>query len=332
MFRYLLSSIIYGFFLSSLSASCEYKDGTGSDFSPNFAGRKFESCMLHNVSGYKVVPAEDLPDGTQDYKYNHWGLRPSGQEGKIQALVMHYTASNAKSAFATFCNSGAQVSAHYVITETEEDSGVIGGMATQLVPEDKRAWHAGKAQWRDLPHQKFLNDCSIGIENVNKGFTIKEDKSREWYPFDKDQIKTLGLLSQGIIAKYGIDPTCIVAHGDITPGVKSDPGVLFPWGELYSKYSVGAWLTPAELAQEKIENKASKEPLPKGVSEEFFFTELKKYGYSTDGAIDAKSGWPMLYSFRCHFSANQCIDELDNPQVTEKDMLWAYLLNTKYPR
>ena len=40
------------------------------------------------------------------------------------------------------------------------------GHVTALVPEDKRAWHAGKSYWRGITD---VNSASIGIELANPG-------------------------------------------------------------------------------------------------------------------------------------------------------------------
>jgi N-acetylmuramoyl-L-alanine amidase len=68
-----------------------------------------------------------------------------------------------------------------------------------------------------------------------------------WYPFDKDQVRSLGLLSQSIVKKYNIKPYNVVGHSDIAANRKQDPGILFPWRELYQTYKVGAWLENEEF-------------------------------------------------------------------------------------
>ena len=146
------------------------------------------------------------------------------REGGISTLVMHYTGMpTARSAIDLLKSSQAKVSAHYVVDED--------GTIYNLVPEAKRAWHAGVSYWRG---RRMLNDASIGIEIVNPG--------HEWgyRPFPAVQMQAVRLLSEGIILRHGIQPRDIVAHSDIAPNRKQDPGELFDWSWL-AAYGVGVW-------------------------------------------------------------------------------------------
>ncbi|MCU6172541.1 N-acetylmuramoyl-L-alanine amidase, partial [Enterobacter bugandensis] len=95
----------------------------------------------------------------------------------------------------------------------------------QLVPESQRAWHAGVSYWQG---RNNLNDTSIGIEIVNRGFTERMLR-REWYAYNESQIELIERLTKDIVERYNIDPANVVAHSDIAPLRKSDPGPLFPW-------------------------------------------------------------------------------------------------------
>src|ERR1700680_2392850 len=100
----------------------------------------------------------------------------------------------------------------------EEDDRVF-----KLVDEDKRAWHAGKSCWRGVMD---MNSASIGIELVNPGHQFG------YRPFPAAQIDALKMLVRGIIARHKMNPkTALLAHADIAPGRKEDPGELFPWRE-----------------------------------------------------------------------------------------------------
>lgn len=148
----------------------------------------------------------------------------------------------------------------------------------QIVPEEKRSWHAGVSAWREI---KNLNATSIGIENINKGFVGNESEKPEWFAFDPMQISPLGQLSQRIVKEYNILPQNVVGHADIAPGRKQDPGILFPWEKLYTQYNIGAWLAENERNPEVIsEQFHPKEKLPQGISEAFFLQSLSNYGYS----------------------------------------------------
>ena len=68
---------------------------------------------------------------------NH-DARPEGRA--IDILLLHYTGmESAEAALERMCDPAAKVSAHYCI---DEDGSVLS-----LVPEDRRAWHAGLSSW-----------------------------------------------------------------------------------------------------------------------------------------------------------------------------------------
>lgn len=134
----------------------------------------------------------------------------------ITMIVLHYTGMpDAAGAIARLTDPEAKVSAHYLVTEE--------GQVIRMVPEHRRAWHAGKSHWRDISD---VNSASIGIEIVNPG--------HEWgyRPFPEEQIDALVPLVADIVDRYGITRGNIVAHSDIAPARKTDPGELFPWHRL----------------------------------------------------------------------------------------------------
>lgn len=123
-------------------------------------------------------------------------------------LLLHYTGmKSAEEALERLCDPSSEVSAHYVI----EESGEIH----TLVPEDRRAWHAGKAYWAG---ESDINSVSIGIEIVNPGHEFG------YCAFPEHQITSLIRLSQGIIKRYGIAAPRVLGHSDVAPGRKTDPG------------------------------------------------------------------------------------------------------------
>lgn len=146
----------------------------------------------------------------------------------LDMLVLHYTGmKDGPSALARMREEKEpRVSAHYMV---EED-----GRVFVLVPEDKRAWQAGRSWWRG---DEDLNSRSIGIEIVNPG--------HEWgyRPFPDAQIEAVIELCQGILARWPIPQNRIVAHSDIAPDRKEDPGELFPWKRL-SEHGIGLWPEP----------------------------------------------------------------------------------------
>jgi N-acetylmuramoyl-L-alanine amidase len=146
----------------------------------------------------------------------------------LDMLVLHYTGmKDGPSALARMQeDKEPRVSAHYMV---EEDGRVFA-----LVPEDKRAWQAGRSWWRG---DEDLNSRSIGIEIVNPG--------HEWgyRPFPEPQIAAVLELCQGILSRWPIPQNRIVAHSDIAPDRKEDPGELFPW-KRFAEAGVGLWPEP----------------------------------------------------------------------------------------
>lgn len=142
----------------------------------------------------------------------NWNERAS----PISMIVLHYTGMRtADEALERLCDPEASVSAHYFVDEA--------GKVTRLVPEDKRAWHAGKSYWRGVTD---VNSASIGIELANPG--------HEWgyQPFPDAQMEALLPLLADLIDRHGVDPADVVGHSDIAPARKQDPGELFDWERL----------------------------------------------------------------------------------------------------
>src|SRR6185437_10629052 len=77
-------------------------------------------------------------------------------------IVVHYTGmQTGAEALDRMRDPEAKVSAHYMI---EED-----GRVFQLVPEERRAWHAGVSFWKG---ERDVNAVSICIELVNPGHEL----------------------------------------------------------------------------------------------------------------------------------------------------------------
>ena len=134
----------------------------------------------------------------------------------ISMIVLHYTGmQDAAGALARLCDPEAKVSCHYLV---DEDAKVH-----RLVPEDRRAWHAGRSHWREIDD---VNSASVGIEIVNPG--------HEWgyRPFPAEQIAAVIELVGDIKDRHGITRGNVVGHSDVAPGRKRDPGELFPWHSL----------------------------------------------------------------------------------------------------
>lgn len=134
----------------------------------------------------------------------------------ISMIVLHYTGMvDAASAIQRLTDPAAKVSSHYLIAED--------GQVVCLVPEDKRAWHAGQAHWRGIDD---VNSASIGIELVNPGH------ENGYRPFAEAQMQALLPLMADIVGRHGITRGNIVGHSDVAPARKDDPGELFEWDRL----------------------------------------------------------------------------------------------------
>ncbi|HVY53020.1 MAG TPA: N-acetylmuramoyl-L-alanine amidase, partial [Gammaproteobacteria bacterium] len=205
---------------------------------------------------------------------------------------------------------GAGVSAHYFIEDIQlrflsEDTAYP---IYQLVPETKKAWHAGISSWRQ---DKNLNSCALGIEfnspNYANAMEKKPDDELNWLHFEEfgdDQIKAGIELLKQLIQKYNIAPECILAHSDIAPWRqadsevvlgKTDPGSKFPWEKL-ARAGIGVWPKNERTRTTKLD-----------LSVENAQQLLSTYGYAVDvtGTLDEKTKY-ALRAFQWHFVPDQC--------------------------
>ncbi|MBB3213235.1 N-acetylmuramoyl-L-alanine amidase [Herbaspirillum sp. Sphag1AN] len=223
------------------------------------------------------------------------------QNERVRFLVLHYTALDDAESLDVLAH-GAAASVHYLVNTTPPIEGskpvVLG-----LVPEDKRAWHAGVSDWSGRTN---INDTSIGIEIVNPGYTDAADGSRRFYPFPDAQIDLVTRLAKDIVARYQIEPFNVLAHSDISPLRKSDPGPLFPWHDLY-KEGIGAW--PDEATVTKYLDGRAPTAL---ASVRVIQTALNTYGYQIPqtGILD-KETKAVISKFQMHFRAADIRGEPD---------------------
>jgi N-acetylmuramoyl-L-alanine amidase len=144
--------------------------------------------------------------------------------GPVDMLILHYTGmQSAQAALARLCDPVAKVSSHYVVDED--------GTIYRLVPEQRRAYHAGLSFWRG---RRALNDVSVGIEIVNPGHEFG------YRAFPAAQIGAVLDLCQRVLRAHDIPARNVVGHSDVAPNRKQDPGELFPWREL-ATHGVGIW-------------------------------------------------------------------------------------------
>jgi N-acetylmuramoyl-L-alanine amidase len=192
------------------------------------------------------------------------GVRYSPNHGERKAgcapdmIVLHYTGMpDADAALEKLCAPDSEVSAHYFVYED--------GRIIQCVPEARRAWHAGKAGWAG---ETDINSCSIGIEIANPGHQLG-------YPeFPLRQIAAVITLCRGIVARRGIRPDRVLAHSDVAPARKQDPGEKFPW-PLLARSGVGLWVDPMPIIADSHKLDVGKT----GDEVKLFQSKLAEYGY-----------------------------------------------------
>ncbi|MBX7248016.1 MAG: N-acetylmuramoyl-L-alanine amidase [Caulobacteraceae bacterium] len=149
------------------------------------------------------------------------------RSGPPDLLVLHYTGMRSgEEALARLRDPEAKVSAHYLV---EED-----GRVFRLVPEERRAWHAGKSFWKG---ETNVNARSVGVEIVNPGHAFG------YREFPDAQIASVIDLIADIRSRWTIENARILGHSDVAPDRKEDPGELFPWKRL-AEAGHGLWFEP----------------------------------------------------------------------------------------
>jgi N-acetylmuramoyl-L-alanine amidase len=222
-------------------------------------------------------------------------FRPSPNHGerkndvKPDMLVLHYTGmSDADAALSKLCFAGSEVSAHYLVMED--------GYIVQCVPEARRAWHAGTASWDG---ETDVNSCSIGVEIVNPGHDALP-------PFPASQIEGVIALLRDIGARYEIAPQRVLAHSDVAPARKIDPGEHFPWETLW-RAGIGHWVAPAQITGEALYGRGREGPPIRALQ-----ALLALYGYGVDltGVYDAQTEI-VVAAFQRHFRPERVDGQAD---------------------
>ena len=193
----------------------------------------------------------------------------------VSMVVLHYTGMpTGEEAEARLVDPQAKVSAHYLIHED--------GEVVRLVPEDKRAWHAGRSYWRGISD---INSASIGIELVNPG--------HEWgyREFPEPQIEALIPLLHRIREAHDIPRANVVGHSDVAPARKDDPGELFPWN-LLARY--GLALPVPKLSMRLLYDNPGA-----------FYLALERFGY------DISDGHAAVRAFQRHWRPERIDGEID---------------------
>jgi N-acetylmuramoyl-L-alanine amidase len=231
---------------------------------------------------------------------NH-GERRDGRRPDM--ILLHYTGmTTASEALLRLCNPVAEVSSHYFVFED--------GRVFQLVPEARRAWHAGQASWAG---ETDVNSCSIGIEIANPGH------EGGLPPFPEAQIDAVIALTRDIAGRWAIRPDHILGHSDVAPARKQDPGELFPWAGLH-RAGIGHWVEPAPIRDGRFFAEGDS-----GQPVEALQAMFALYGYDlpVDGSFDTRTA-AVVAAFQRHFRPERVDGIADSSTITTlRDLIAA---------
>lgn len=238
---------------------------------------------------------------------NHGPRRAAdGSEGRRpDMLLLHYTGmADAGEALQRLCNPVAEVSCHYFVFEN--------GHVLQLVPEARRAWHAGRGHWA---REEDINSCSIGIEIAHPG----HDAADALPPWPEVQINATLQLCRDICQRHAIAPERVLAHSDIAPGRKRDPGETFDWRR-FAEAGVGLWVEPAPICGGRFLAKGDRGPPVEALQAMF---AMFGYGLAIDGVYD-EAMEAVVAAFQRHWRQAKVDGVADASTITTlRDLLRA---------
>lgn len=199
---------------------------------------------------------------------------------RVDILLLHYTGmKSANAALGRLCDPAAKVSCHWLVDED--------GRIVRLVEESRRAWHAGISVWAG---ESDINARSVGIEIVNPGHEFG------YRDFPDAQIAAVMVLSGEILTRHSIPRHRVLAHSDVAPARKEDPGERFPWGRLHGN-GIGHWVAPEPVVDGVVLNSGDT-----GDDVAALQRELAVYGYGVErsGIYDAATA-TVVTAFQRHF-------------------------------
>jgi N-acetylmuramoyl-L-alanine amidase len=220
-------------------------------------------------------------------------------------LILHYTGMDSgAAALARLRDPLSEVSAHYLVFE---DGGIV-----QMVPEARRAWHAGAGSWKGADD---VNSRSVGIEIVHPGHAPDGGLP----PYPEAQLDAVIALCRDILARWPIPPERVLAHSDIAPERKEDPGETFPWDRLAAA-GIGHWVPPARTGDGRFLAQGDA-----GRPVEALQAMLALYGYEVPvtGAFDARTR-AVVTAFQRHFRQARVDGVADASTITTlRDLIAA---------
>jgi N-acetylmuramoyl-L-alanine amidase len=213
---------------------------------------------------------------------------------KPDMLLLHYTGmESADAALDWLTRQESGVSCHYLVDED--------GRIAQLVAESERAWHSGQSQWAG---ETDLNSCSIGIEIHNPGHDFG-------YPdFPDTEMRAVEALCLDILSRHAIPAHRVLAHSDVAPGRKRDPGEKFDWQRL-ARAGVGLWVPPAP-----IEDDAGLGPGDEGEAVAALQRGLLEFGYGVEVTTSYGTGLAkVVEAFQRHFRTERIDGRADRSTI-----------------
>jgi N-acetylmuramoyl-L-alanine amidase len=208
----------------------------------------------------------------------NFGPRRDGK--RADAIILHYTGMRTgEAAEAWLCNPESEVSSHYIAHED--------GRIVQMVREGDRAWHAGAGSWHG---ETDMNSRSVGIEIVNSGHILGYED------FPDRQIEAVIDLCRGVSLRHNVPPERVLAHSDIAPARKADPGEKFPWRRLAAS-GIGHFVEPFPVREGRVLMQGSV-----GDAVERLQSMLALYGYGVEisGTFDDMTRLAAI-AFQRHF-------------------------------
>jgi N-acetylmuramoyl-L-alanine amidase len=228
----------------------------------------------------------------------NFGPRVGG--GPIDILLLHYTGMQSEeTALDWLRDPRSSVSSHYFVFED--------GRIVRLVEESARAHHAGVSNWAG---ERDINSRSIGIEIANPGHEFG------YRPFPAPQIESLIALCSDILARHPIPPARVLAHSDVAPLRKADPGELFPWRQLHEA-GIGNYVEPVPLGDDdglKFGDRGA------GVLQ--LKDRFREYGYGLAEGDEFDAGMAgVVAAFQRHFRPERVDGVADNSTQATLDRL-----------
>jgi N-acetylmuramoyl-L-alanine amidase len=232
-------------------------------------------------------------------------FEPRNGSATPNILLLHYTGlASCAQAIEWLRRPASKVSCHYVVDES--------GRITQMVAEAMRAWHAGLSYWAG---ESDVNSASIGVEIHNPGHDAG-------YPgFTEPQMAAVEALCRDIVTRNRIQPERVLAHSDVAPARKRDPGEKFDWARL-ARAGVGHWVEPAPYdPHDRVTGGGDGGRLIADVQ-----SMLARYGYGIQPTGDSETKTEsVVRAFQRHFRPAHVDGRLDLSTIMTLERLLAAL-------